>query len=73
MIFEVKKEKQTYIVDDLKLFHQQPKAFKIAFDKADKENAEGVIIAHFDNVDTILYTQSNRVLISLKEIENEDN
>lgn len=72
MIFEVKTEKKTYIVDDLKLFGQQTKAFQEAFNNANKENGEGIIIAYFSNAEAILYTQSNRILITLKEIENEN-
>lgn len=72
MIFEVKTEKKTYIVDDLKLFDQQTKAFQEAFNNANKENGEGIIIAYFSNAEAILYTQSNRILITLKEIENEN-
>ena len=72
MIFEIKKEKKTYIVDDLKLFDQQTKAFQEAFNNANKENGEGIIIAYFSNAEAILYTQSNRILITLKEIENEN-
>lgn len=73
MIFEVTKGEKTYFVDDLKLFSQQTKAFQKAFNKADKENGEGVIIALFSNAEAILYTQSNRILITLKEVENENN
>lgn len=73
MIFEVKKEENTYIVDDLKLFNQQTKAFRETFSQTEKKYADGVTIAHFDNADAVLYTQSDRVLISLKEVENEDN
>lgn len=73
MIFEVKKEDKTYIVDDLKPFHQQRKAFQQAFNKADNENLIGVTISHFDNADAILYIESDRLLITLNENENENN
>lgn len=73
MIFEVKKGDKTYNVDDLKLFHQQTKAFQKAFNQAEKSDALDLTIAHFDNADAILYTNSSRVLITLKEIEDENN
>lgn len=73
MIFEVKKEDRTYIVDDLKPFHQQPKSFQKAFNDIKIENESDVTTASFDNADAIIYTETNRVLILLKKIENENN
>lgn len=73
MIFEVQKEDKIYIVDDLKPFYQQTKQFQQAFNEVKESNTSNVITATFDNADTFLYTETNRVLISLKEIENENN
>lgn len=73
MIFELKKEDKIYIIDDLKLFNQQSKAFQEAFNETEKENATGIIKASFDNADAVLYINSNRVIVSLKNIDNENN
>ncbi len=73
MIFEISKSDKTYKVDDLKPFDQQTKAFQKAFNEAEKIEGDGFTTARFDNAEALLYTHSNRVLIYLKEIENEDN
>lgn len=73
MIFEVKKEQEIYFIDDLKPFDQQTKSFQRAFNAAEQQTGISVIIALFDNADIMLYTESNRVIISLKEVENENN
>lgn len=73
MIYEIKQEDKTYTVDDLKTFDQQTKEFKSAFDETEKQSGDNFIIASFDNAIVILYIDTKRILISLKELENEDN
>lgn len=73
MIYEIKREDKTYFVDDLKTFDQQTKEFKTAFNEVEKQNGDNFIIASFDNAMVMLYIKTDRVLISLKEDEDEDN
>lgn len=73
MIYEIKQNEKIYIVDDLQTINQQTKDFQAAFNGVEKENGMGVQIASFDNANATLYTESKRILISLKEIEDENN
>lgn len=72
MIYEVKQAKKTYRIDDLKPFNQQSQEFQSAFHEAEKITADGIFMVEFDNATASLFTKSNRVLISLNEIENEN-
>lgn len=73
MIYEVKQNNNTYSVDDLKPLDQQTKGFQAAFNKAETQVAVGIQIVEFDNANATLYTESGRILISLKELEDENN
>lgn len=72
MIYQVKQAKKIYTIDDLKTFDQQSKEFQSAFNEAEKITADGIFMVEFDNATASLFTKSNRVLISLKEMKNEN-
>lgn len=72
MKYEIKYKDIAYQVDDLKSFDKQTKSFQEAFNDAEKDSAMDVIVAKFDNGNVLLYTKTNRVLIELKEVDDEN-
>jgi hypothetical protein len=71
MIFQITKGSNTYDIDDLKPFNQQTKALQQAFDEAEKQGDHACQIAEFANAQVSVYF-SNRVIVTLKDIEDEN-